>query len=60
MHHRTLFKRIYNNYSHGLFSSSYVEAKFIVVVVGGGGACFCLFVVVVVFKYNFHSIPFLM
>ena len=27
MHHGTLFKRIYNNYSPGLFSLSYVQAK---------------------------------
>ena len=27
LHHGTLFKRIYNNYSPGLFSSSYVQAK---------------------------------
>ena len=27
MHHGTLFKHIYNNYSPGLFSSSYVQAK---------------------------------
>ena len=27
MHHGTLFKHIYNNYSPSLFSSSYVQAK---------------------------------
>ena len=34
MHHGTLFKRIYNNYSPGLFSSSYVQAKLAEVLVG--------------------------
>ena len=48
MHHGTLFKRIHNNYSPGLFSSNYVQAKlaeffvclfvpFIMRDLGGGG-----------------------
>ena len=53
MHHGTLFKRIYNNYSPGLFPSSYVQAK--LAEVG------CLFVVVFlcgfsVYMYMLYSL----